>query len=240
MRKLVLMLAVAALAAALLHLAGDRQALARARADKARLAAQRDTLLAIAGASERERANLATQRTAHERTIALLLDSIAALDAHRTALRLSVREIRTSGALLERLRTTFPEPGPSGFALATLPLPDGDTLGLEYLLVPAFFAETFLLDHHDAEIWRREKDHFAAAHASSAEITTLQDSIARLLEREATAYRAGYDTAYESYLRLWERYRAELAKPRIKRGSLLAFILGAGTGMLAAELIHEE
>ena len=34
-----------------------------------------------------------------------------------------------------------------------VPLEDGDTLGLEYLLVPAWFAETFVIDHANARAY---------------------------------------------------------------------------------------
>jgi hypothetical protein len=59
-------------------------------------------------------------------------------------------------ALQTRLRAAFPELGSAGWGLATLPFEEGDTLGLEYLLVPAWFAETFIIDHANAASWRAE------------------------------------------------------------------------------------
>lgn len=60
------------------------------------------------------------------------------------------------------MHTAFPELSASAWGLTTVPLGDGDTLGIEYLMVPAWFAETFVTDHANAESWRALKDQLVA------------------------------------------------------------------------------
>ena len=69
-------------------------------------------------------------------------------------------------------------------------------------------------------------------------LTALQDSIAQLTRAAALAYGAGYQSAYDSYGALSQRYIAQLERPRFSLGSALTFILGAGTGLVVGELIH--
>jgi hypothetical protein len=239
MRKLFPCVAAVLAAMALLSgLLGDRTAVERARTEARQLAHQRDSLLTIARESERGRAALAEERQAREAVIDGLLDSVAALERDRARHQVSVREIRTSGALMDRLRAAFPELGDSAWGLATVPFEPGDTIGIEVLMVPAWFAETFAIDRANAASWRAQQDRLVAADSLRLAVTALQDSVARLADAAAVAYLDGYRSAHDAYGALSERYLAELRRPRFQSGSVLGFILGAGTGMLAAELIH--
>jgi hypothetical protein len=242
MRKLIPYLAaalalavIAGLASALL---GDRKAVARAVSEAQALASERDSLLAVVRESERQRAALVRERQSRETVIDGLLDSLAALERDRAAAQLSVRQIRTTSALMDRLRAAFPELGDSAWGLTTVRLEPGDTLGIEYLMVPAWFAETFAIDRANAASWRAQKDGLESVDSLRLAVTALQDSIARLDQAAALAYGAGYQSAYASYGLLSQRYIAELERPRFRLGSALGFILGAGTGIVVAELIH--
>jgi len=214
----------------------NRGAIARAKADAARLASQRDSLLSVVGERERQQAALTIQRQTHEAEISRLRDSAIALERRRATAQLSVRQIRTVGALQDRLRAAFPELGESGWGLSTLPL-DGDPLGLEYLMVPAWFAETFVIDHQNAESWRAQKDQLLAVDSLQVVVIALQDSVARLVAANADAYRTGYQTAYASYQELSKRHIAELMKPRIRLGSALRLLGAAGVGVVVGRAI---
>lgn len=234
-------IAVGAVGAVLLllgSLRGNREAIAAARAEAAQLASQRDSLLTVVQDGERRRAALADERRSQESVITGLLDSVAALERDRAAAQLTVREIRTTGALVDRLRAAFPALGDSAWGLTSIPFEPGDTIGIEYLMVPAWFAETFLIDHQNAGSWQVQNEGLLAVDSLRLAVATLQDSITRLAEARAQAYRAGYQSAYESYGALSERYVAELSRPRIRLGSALGFLLGAGTGIVVVELIR--
>ncbi len=232
---LVITVAIAAVARAML---ADRRAVARAVSEAQALAGERDSLLTLVRESERQRAALTLERQSRETVIAGLLDSLAALERDRAAAQLTIREIRTTSALMDRLRAAFPELGDSAWGLTTVPLEPGDTLGLEYLMVPAWFAETFAIDRTNAASWHAQKHKLETVDSLRLAVTALQDSIARLDRAVALAYGAGYQSAYDSYGALSQRYIAQLERPRFSLGSALSFILGAGTGLVVGELLH--
>ena len=114
-----------------------------------------------------------------------------------------------------------------------VPLEDGDTLGLEYLLVPAWFAETFVIDHANAQSWRAQKDRLLAVDSLRLVITALQDSVTRLEAANARAYQA----AYAGYRDLSQRYIAELKKPRIRLGSVIGLLGAVGVGVVVGRSV---
>ncbi len=217
--------------------AGNRGAIARAEAEAAQLGGQRDSLVTVVREREREQAALRIERKTYEAEADRLRDSVAALERRRAAGQLTVRRIRTVGALQDRLRAAYPELGDLGFGLTTLPLENGDTLGLEYLLVPAWFAETFVIDHANAASWRAQKDRLLAVDSLGLVITALQDSVTRLEAANSGAYEAGYQAAYAGYQELSQRYIAELKKPRIRLGSVIGLIGAAGIGVVIGRSI---
>ena len=163
---------------------------------------------------------------------------MAELEQSRAEAQLTVREIRTTGALQTRLRATFPELGSAAWGLTTLPFEDGDTLGLEYLLVPAWFAETFFIDHANAASWRAQKDRLLEVDSLRLAVATLQDSVLRLEAANAAAYATGYDAASASYQDLSRRYIAELQKPRIRLPSPLGLIGAAAVGLVIGTVVR--
>ena len=239
MRRLIPLIAAALVVAVLVKaMAGDRRAVARAVREAQALAHERDSLLAVVQKTELQRTALTLQRRSRETVIDGLLDSLAVLERDRAAAQLTIREIRTTSALMDRLRAAFPELGDSAWGLTTVPLEPGDTLGIEYLMVPAWFAETFVIDRANAASWHAQKQKLASVDSLRVAVTALQDSIAQLDRAAAVAYAAGYQSAYDSYGVLSQRYIAQLQRPRFSLGSALTFILGAGTGLVVGELIH--
>src|SRR3990170_90226 len=182
MRKLVLLVIAAVALIALLagSLGGKREAIARARAEAAVLTTQRDSLADLVRRREQAQAALTIQRETHEADIHRHRDSVIALERRRAAAQLTVRQLRTVGALQNQLRASFPELGESAWGVTTVRLDDGDTLGIEYLMVPAWFAETFVIDHANAESWRTQKDQLLAVDSLRLLVAALQDSITPL------------------------------------------------------------
>jgi hypothetical protein len=218
-------------------LGSNHEAIAAARTAAARLESQRDSLVAEVRDRERQQAALAVARQTHEAEANRLRDSVAALERRRAAHQLTVRRIRTVGVLQDRLRAAFPELSASAWGLTTIPLDDADTLGIEYLLVPAWFAETFVIDHRNAEAWRAQKDRLLAVDSLRLAITTLQDSVTRLEAANAAAYEGGYRAAYADYQDLSRRYVAELKKPRIGLGSAIGILGAAALGVVIGRTI---
>ena len=149
-----------------------------------------------------------------------------------------MRNIRTVGDLQRRVRAAFPELGERGWGLSTLALEDGDTLGLEYFVVPAWFAETFVIDRANAESWRAQKDRLLAVDSLRLRIVGLQDSVTRLVVANADAYQAGYQAAYAGYEDLTRRYVAELRKPRIDIPTPIGLIGAAALGLVVGAVVR--
>jgi len=163
---------------------------------------------------------------------------VTALERRRTISQLAVRRLRTTGALVDRLRAVFPELGDTAWGLTTLPVGDGDTLGLEYLMVPAWFAETFIIDHANAASWRAQKERLLAADSLRLLAAALQDSVTSLAAANAAAYEKGYREAYGAYQDLSQRYVAELAKPRFELPSPLGLVAAAAVGLVVGRVLR--
>jgi hypothetical protein len=215
---------------------GRQEEVARARAAASHLRLQRDSLAADVASRDRERAALIRERSAYETEAAHLRESAASLERRRSAHQLDVRRLRTVGELQDRLRAAFPELGSAGWGVTTLPFENGDSHGLEYLLVPAWFAETFIIDHANAASWLTQKDRLLAVDSLRLMVVALQDSVIRLERANALAYQAGYQAAYVGYQDLSSRYVAELNKPRIRLPSLVGFVGAVGVGFVVGRV----
>ena len=229
--------------AVILRLANDlgsnRAAIARARNQATHLAGQRDSLAEVVRRREAEQAALGIRIETHQADAQRLRDSVIALERRRAAAQLTVRQIQTVGALQKQLRASFPELGDSAWGITTVPLEPRDTIGIEYLMVPAWFAETFVMDHQNAESWRAQKDQLLAVDSLRLVVIALQGSVTRLVAANAEAYQTGYQAAYAGYQDLSGRYVAQLRKPRITLGRSIEVIAAAGAGFLLAGAIRE-
>ena len=130
-----------------------------------------------------------------------------------------------------------PRAGTAAWGVTTVALDDGDTLGLESLLVPAWFAETFAIDHANAASWLAQKDQLLAVDSLRFTVLALQDSILRLASANTVAYQAGYDAAYGSYQDQSRRYVAELHKSRFRLGSAVGLLGAAGVGLVIGRAV---
>jgi len=136
-----------------------------------------------------------------------------------------------------KLRSTFPELGTAAWGVTTVALEDGDTLGLEYLLVPAWFAETFAIDHANAASWLAQKGPPGRGDSLGLAVVALEDSIVALVSANTVAYQAGYDAAYGSYQDQSRRYVAELQKSRFRLGSAVGVLGAAGVGLIIGRAV---
>jgi uncharacterized protein YlxW (UPF0749 family) len=217
---------------------GRRAEVARARAAASDLRRQRDSLVTVVKQREKEQAALTVRLQQYREEANGLRDSVTAIEGRRSAHQLDVRRLRTVGELQDRLRAAFPELGPAGWGITALPFEDGDSLGLDYLLVPAWFAETFIIDHANAASWRAQKDRLLEVDSLRLVVATLQDSVSRLEAANAAAYATGYDAATASYQDLTRRYIAELNKPRIRLPSLVGFVGAVGVGVVVGRVVR--
>jgi hypothetical protein len=237
MRDLGVLAVAASLFLILLYLRDNRQAIAQAKAAAVALQTERDSLVTVVWEREQQQAALALEKDSVAALANTLVDSVGVLERRRAAAQRTVRQIRTTGALQARLRSAFPELGDSAWGLTTVPLDHRDSIGIEYLMVPAWFAETFVIDHANAASWRAQKDQLLAVDSLRLVVTVLQDSITRLVAANAEAYAAGYQAAYAGYQDLTQRYVAELQKPRIRLGSVIGLLGAVGVGVVVGRVV---
>jgi hypothetical protein len=212
--------------------------IARVRADAARLANERDSLEAAVRERDARQTALTFERDALEEEAARLRDSVRALERRRAGRQLTLRHVRTVGALQDTLRAVFPELGDKGWGLATVPIDAGDTLGLEVLMVPAWFAESFAIDRVNAESWRAQRDRLLAVDSLQLQVAQLQDSVAALERASRVAYAAGYQAAVAAHQDLSSRYVAELRKPRVTLGRTVGLLAAVGAGFVLGAVVR--
>jgi uncharacterized small protein (DUF1192 family) len=212
---------------------------ARVQAEVQSLEREKDSIQAIVATNVAAQEVLQLTRESKDAEAAALRDHVDRLERERHASALTVRRIRKTSALQARLDSTFPEMARSNWGLTTIPYEPGDTLGLEYFVIPAWFTETFLIDHENAESWREQKDKLLTVDSLRVQVATLQDSIARLHASNTFALQTGYDNAASEYREMSTRYMTELRKPRLSLGSTVGLCLGAaGAGVVIGTLVR--
>ncbi len=204
----------------------------RAQAEAEFLRSQRDTILAIVAANDSLQREVALIRDEKEAEAVRLQDRIDQLERDRAAEQLTVRRLRRKEDLQERLRRTFPEMAASDWGVTEV-FNEENGIGIEYLLVPLWFSETFIIDHQNALAFRTQADTLRSLAGVLQQVNVLQDSIFSLERGSRTAFERGYADAFTRYEALNRDYIELLRQPRFSLGvpgglTLLAGSLGAG------------
>ncbi len=212
---------------------------AQVQAELNRLETERDSIRALVAINAELQESLRKTIGRKESEAESLRDRVADLEQQRIDHALTVRNIRKTSDLEARLESTFPEMASSSWGVTKIPFEPGDTLGIEYLVVPVWFAETFIIDHQNAESWLEQKDKLIGVDSLRAVVTAFQDSVATLREQNVLALQAGYDNASSACRDISTRYIAELRKPRMSIGSTVGLCVGAaGAGAVIATLVN--
>jgi len=212
----------------------NQQEIALVQAQMGRVERERDSIRAVVAANAEVQETLRAAQSGREAEIQVLRDHVGLLETERYHNTLTVRRLRKTSDLQRRLEETFPEMANSNWGITTIPFEPNDTLGLEYLVIPAWFTETFIIDHQNAESWREQKDELLAVDSLRTQIAALQDSIATLHSQNTIALQAGYENGMTSCREMSTRYIAQLRKPTLSIGSTLGVCLaaaGAGLGI---------
>ena len=96
-------------------------------------------------------------------------------------------------------------------------------------MIPAWFSETFIIDHQNAQSWRSQKDKLLSVDSLQLMVSALQDAIMQLEVGKSLILEAGYGNAFNAYQGLSDRYIAEMRRPRVS--------LGTTVGVLALSLL---
>ncbi|MBI2537106.1 MAG: hypothetical protein HYW06_09150 [Gemmatimonadetes bacterium] len=211
--------------------------IARLRVEADRVRLERDSIRRVVAMSDSMQQDLRRERDEKEAEAAGLRREVAALERDRTARQLEVRGLRRPDSLKAKLVETFPEMAASDWGVTDIRNEQED-VSVQYLLVPLWFSETFIIEHQNAESWREQGGKLQAVDSLQQRVVSLQDSVQRLEEQKVLALQTGYSNMLDRYEQLNQDFIAELRKPRVSLGSMLGLCVGAaGAGVIAGALV---
>jgi hypothetical protein len=148
-----------------------------------------------------------------------------------------VRQLHKRADLQERLQQTFPEMALSNWGVTQVHYEKED-MDIEYLLVPLWFSETFIIDHQNAQSWKKQKDKLLSIDSLNKTILVLKDSINTLEHSNRLSYENEFNEAYKKYEHINKEYVKELKKYKYQR--LLGIAGSVGCGIIGYTLPHAK
>lgn len=226
-----IMVFIAALLSALSYVTArfvDQKEITRAKTEMIELRASRDSIRAVVAIKDSLQRTLQARVTDLQTQANYLRASVDSLEEVRQEQQLSVRQLRKKEDLQRRLKETFPEMAYSDWGVTEVVNEDVG-IGVEYLLVPLWFSETFIIDHQNAVNYKEQRDRLQMVDSLQMTVSSLKDSVLVLEQQKTMAYRQGYDEAYTKYEELNQRYIMLLQKPPQVKVGIPAYgtILGA-------------
>jgi hypothetical protein len=206
----------------------NEREIVRAQVELEYMREQRDSILSIVARNDSLQTELNIVRASLEGEANRLRARVDELEAGRAAAQLTVRGLRRRADLEDRLRSTFPEMAASDWGVTEV-FNEAEQVGVEYLLVPLWFSETFVIDHQNAVAWRAQADTLRALDTLRVRISTLQDSVFTLERSSRDSYQVGYQDAFGRYESLNADYIDLLRQPRFSLGVKGGVATMAGT-----------
>jgi type II secretory pathway pseudopilin PulG len=213
----------------------DQKEINRAQMIMEQLQGQRDSLLERVAMLDSATAVLEDSADGLVQKADSLRDEVRELERGRQQAQLSVRLLRRPEDLKRRFVETFPEIGGSDWGVTEIFSDDGGTpLGIQYVVVPLWFAETFIIDHQNANNYQAQVSRLLQMDSLQLVTIALKDTIIQLEQEKTLAFRTGYDSAYTKYEALNKDYIALLKNPRVSlKVPGLAVILGSAAAGVA-------
>ena len=163
-----------------------------------------------------------------------LKDKVGQLEEERKEAQLSVRKLRKDEDLQNKFIETFPEIAGSDWGVQEVHNEEAD-LDIEYLLVPLWFSETFIIDHQNSKSYKKQTGLLYTVDSLRINVIALQDSVLRLEEEKSSAYKNGYDIAYGEFEDLNDKYINELKKPTFGLTQWIIIAGAVGTTALVSK-----
>jgi len=186
----------------------------QAEIDMERMRSMRDSLETVVAFRDSIEKVLNVQIDMYKDNAERLRSEVDRLEEERKEKQLSVRRLRKKEDLQKRLRDTFPEMAASQWGTTEVYNEESD-IKLEYLLIPLWFSETFIIDHQNAESYLKQKYKLLEVDSLNQNIIALKDSVIILKNKNIEAYRDGYEYAYAKYDSLTKEYIEELKRGKI-------------------------
>lgn len=190
----------------------DHEEILRARLEAEQLRATRDSIDTVVAKRDSLERELESERDRLVDEASRLRARVSELERERAQAQLTVRRLRRNEDLQQRLRQTFPEMAASDWGITEVHN-EAEDVGVEYLLVPLWFSETFIIDHQNSLAYEAMTNTLLAVDSLQSVIFVLGDSITGLERENRLAYESGFREALVRYDSLNEKYIGLLEKP---------------------------
>jgi TolA-binding protein len=213
----------------------DREEIHRAQLEMQQLRASRDSIETLVAIKDSMQNVLSARVEDLTSQTDRLRREVEILEEERAENQLTVRNIRKKEDLQNRLAETFPEMAESDWGVTEVYNEEFD-VGVEYLLVPLWFSETFIIDHQNSESYKQQVDRFTEIDSLHQQVSVLKDSLFTLEREKTEAYQRGYQEAFAKYEDINAKYIDLLEQPpSIDLGVPKWTVIGAsiGAGVLA-------
>ncbi len=172
--------------------------------------------------------------------IAENINAIVQLEQERADKQLTVRRLNTEDELENSFAQTYPQVvDAKNFGIVQMSIDEELNLKLPYYVIPAWFTETFVIEHNAMLTYKAQIETYKANEALYGSVLELKDKVLSLETEKTTAYQTGYEKAYEKYELLNKEYIELLKQPPILEikppsfwtavgGTLLGIVLAVG------------
>ncbi|MFC1569292.1 hypothetical protein ACFL4L_03590 [bacterium] len=199
----------------------------RAELEMHKMRYMRDSLQTEVNFRDSLQIKLRHEVSAYKNEAEALRNQVDMMEEIRQEKQLSVRRLHKKEDLQARLRETFPEMAESDWGITEV-VNEEFGVELEYLLIPLWFSETFIIDHQNAASWEKQKEKLWEADSLNIRVIALQDSIYTLEQLNRQAFEKGYQFAFFKYDSLNTEYIKELKKGKMNWGWQTAAFIGGG------------
>jgi hypothetical protein len=190
----------------------NKEEINRAEVEMQKMLASRDSLRTLVTFKDSLQTLMQVQLSRLQTETDGLRYQVGRLEEDRRREQLSVRSIRKKEDLQAKFAETYPEVARSDWGVREV-FNEEAGVGIEYVFIPLWFAETFILDNQNAISFEQQRDLLVSVDSLQQETIFLKDSLFVLEQQKAEAYKNGYTDAFGKYEALNEDYIHVLQQP---------------------------
>lgn len=205
----------------------NKEKIHAAEMEMQKLRSMRDSLQTVVAYRDSLENMIQEQISSKKDVAEILRQEVKRLEEERKEKQLTVRSLSKKEDLQKKFEETFPEVANSDWGVTEV-FNEEFGVGIEYLLIPLWFNETFIIDHNNSKLYRAQKDSLLLLDSLNQFVILLQDSVLVLEKLNRKAYEEGFNTAYTRYEELNQKYISELQKGKINWGLQAAGFVGGG------------
>ncbi len=190
----------------------NRAEIMRNRLELEQLRASRDSIKTVVAFKDTLQKMLQQQVHVLQSEANSLRSQVDLIEQQRAQSQLVVRQLRRPEDLERKLRATFPELADSDWGVTEV-YNAANQISIQYLLIPLWFSETFIIQNQNSAAYREQRDKLRLADSLGLRVSFLQDSLLVLEAQKGAAWKSGYDVAFAKYELVNAKYDSLLKRP---------------------------